>query len=443
MTYKKRKNKPPLLYALDQITGKLVSIDEVRPKHTDLICPSADCQWPLSPVVNTEKKIKHFRHKADRLGERRECSDTGGAKESIIHKLAKRIILKRKSIYLFPYVKAFGFYKNKRINSLSLSKFFDKGTRVNLTEIEEESRRIAPDYQPDVVAKVDDEEFIIELHYTHLVDDDKKNKIIRDGIAAIEISLDNLREAELSVYEIERAILNPDNFKWIHFPERWLTEKDFLTIKRHESSERKRIDADIEKEKVLEEKTAKEAKKKEELERVRALEEEKAREESARYMKVLENDEILSDYMSLYLEYLLDIKNITPYSDREQHELRKILPQIDRAYSILYKQAKEDDPFLFIPNKSTYKKIIGNIRDSYRKNLALAVLRVIKKRSEWVEKHLMSLSDLGLTPYDRHKLMKFDEVAAGHSYSFNLYIEQELLPESKVILDNYLKNFVG
>lgn len=437
MVRKKQNHSSPLLHALDSKTDNIVRINEVCSKHTHLVCPSEHCRWPLTPVIKTTKKIQHFRHKPDSSGNKRECKDPVGALESAVHLLAKEAILKRKNLYLFPYSNTFDRYRGKLISPIVIGRFSKKGSRANLTDIESEVRRTAKDYQPDITALFDNEEFIIEIHYSHLVDQEKLEKIIRDDIPAIEISLSHIKDDELSVYEIDRAVVNPDNFKWLHYPKRWITDDELSDIDNHLAAEKQHIDDEIEYQKNIAEQE----------ERERAKQQEQFEREQIR-AEALRKEYFLAEYIHEYFVYLLEDKEISPFSDNERDELKIILRHVDRASEMITHHAgNADRMFHNIPNREEYNRVIKDIGKDHRRLVAKKALEIITKRDEWVSKHLVTLHELGwdnsaslrsLLNYKDIENIRLNDIQFD---PIKIYIYNKLLPACKAVLEKHIEGF--
>lgn len=442
MVRHRQNNAQPLLHALDTKTGNIIGINEVQPHHTHLICPSAECQHPVIAVKNTQRTIKHFRHKPDLSGNERECRNPDGALESAVHRLSKKVIIKRGNIYITPYSKPFNRYRKKRINPIVTGRFKGmKQTKVELSDIESEVRRTATDYQPDITALLDGENFIIEIHYKHKVSDEKLDKIIRDDIPAVEISLGHLKNEDISEYEIDKAIINPNNIKWLHFPERWLSELDHLDINEHIQNEKKRINDEFEEEKRL--------KKEKELQ----LEKERVQfEKEQTVIGANRYSYRIIELVKAYTKYLLKKNKTSPFSQQDREELKKSFVMIDRANNILTKSInKQDLLFYEIPNSNTYKEFMTSIGDEYRNKIVSSIINKIGERNinnqAWAENHLLVLYDLGWGEVSDSKLFDFkamETMLKTDLYSDELveYICCAVLPDIRKMLDIYVKDFV-
>ena len=137
-----------------------------------------------------EKNMHHFAH----LNER-ECF---WAYESMIHKLAKQIILEEKSIYLPSYNK----------NGITISS--EKKNFENILLENQQKNKL----RPDALWKSGAEEIYIEFCYKHKINNQKRDIIISERIACIEVYLDDQSEFTLKEFLLHKDI----NRKWINKP---------------------------------------------------------------------------------------------------------------------------------------------------------------------------------------------------------------------------------
>lgn len=442
MVRHRQNNAQPLLHALDIKTGNIITINETQPHHTHLICPSSECQHPVVAVINTQRTIKHFRHKSDPSGNERECRNPDGTLESVVHKLSKKVIIKRGNIYITPYSKPFNRYRGKRINPIVTGRFKEeKQTKVKLINIESEVRRTASDYQPDITATLDSENFIIEIHYRHKVSDEKLDKIIRDDIPAVEISLGHLKNEDISEYEIDKALINPNNIKWLHFPERWLSEADKLGIDKHIINEKKRIDDEFKENARLE----KEKELQLEIERKRFEKEQTVIGANRYSYRII-------DLVKEYTKYLLKKNKVSPFTSKDREELKGAFAMIDRANHILTKSINKSNlSFYDIPSSTTYKNYMTTIGDDYRDQIANSIIRNINGRDihnqTWVENHLIALYELEWSEVSDNILFDFNAMemmlkTGRFNNDLLEYICCAVLPDIRKMLDIYVKDFV-
>lgn len=183
-----RSIEPKLTYALDTISKRLISVDEVeRGVKCNCICPK--CQKPLVAKKGI-KNQHHFAHQQDY-----NCT---GYYMTTLHLLAEQIIEENKRV-MFP--------KYKEIPAQS----------VSFKDIEKELRNDRKDLQPDIVGITPDgERWAIEIYYTHAIDEAKKEKIKNSEISCLEIDISQqvLNEELLTKFLLEST----ENRKWINNP---------------------------------------------------------------------------------------------------------------------------------------------------------------------------------------------------------------------------------
>lgn len=179
---------PKLTYALDSISKRLISIEEVE-KGVKCNCVCPKCQKALIAKKGA-KKQHHFAHQQD--------SDCEGYYMTAMHLLAEQIIEENKCVMLPKY---------KSIDAQIIS----------FKSIEKEQRIDRKDLQPDIVGiTAEGERWAIEICYTHAVDDTKKKKIMEAGISCVEIDISQQRLDKdlLSDFLLKSA----ENREWINNP---------------------------------------------------------------------------------------------------------------------------------------------------------------------------------------------------------------------------------
>ncbi len=197
-----------LTYA--QKNGKLVHVSEVENGlKCGCVCPA--CGEVL--IARKGNKVAHhFAHKSTI-----ECQY---GYQTSLHMVAKKIISEYRRISVpelslkFPEI-----YKEELI---------EKERILNVSEVVLEKK--VNDIIPDIILLTDIGQIIVEIYVTHEVDSEKKKKIKRLGIPAIEI---NLSEFERNICEEDlREILidKNDSKKWIYNGKREETYKKFLQV---------------------------------------------------------------------------------------------------------------------------------------------------------------------------------------------------------------------
>lgn len=383
MVRRKHNKKAPLLYAEDKLTGELIPIDQARRKHTHLICPSPLCQWPVTPVLPDKNIIKHYRHKPSELGVERECKDPVGARESVVHRLAKAVIKKRKSLYVYAYMHRFDRYRRRYIAPVQVGNFTNNGMKINFDKVEEEVRHIATDYQPDITGIYNGDPFVIEVHYQHPVDEEKLEKIRRDDVPAVELSLGHLEDENINSYKIEEALRNPANVKWLHYPTAWLSDDDVQQLARYEEAQKARIDNEI-----REEEMRREA---EENARLKALEMQRQAEEKQEAMRY---QGLLEEYIHDYLNFKLKTEELTPFSEEEQVFFRQFLPYAKQAGKILSSLSRHSPISEAVLTGDVYRNEINKISAFFRRDIADEIVGQIRSQDGW-ENMIIELYRLG------------------------------------------------
>lgn len=132
-------------------------------------------------AIKGQKYAHHFRHYT--------IVNCNG--ESIIHKAAKKIILEKMQITS------------------------PNGECIHFDSASEEAR--LDEMKPDVLALIGNSQLIIEIYYTHKVDDDKKEKIKKANISAIEIELSDLSLEDVKNKDSFWLYINdPNHIAWLH-----------------------------------------------------------------------------------------------------------------------------------------------------------------------------------------------------------------------------------
>jgi hypothetical protein len=435
MVRKKHDIKAPLLYAEDKLSGELIPINQAQPKHTHLICPSPLCQWPVTPVLNTTKKIKHYRHKPSESGAERECKDPVGARESIVHLLAKAVISKRKSIYVYAYMYRFERYRGSHIEPIKVGKFTDSGRKISFENVEEEVRRVASDYQPDITGLYKGQPFVIEVHYQHEVDEEKLEKIRRDDVPAVEISLGHLNDEDINAYQIEAALRNPANVKWLHYPASWMTDDELKQIASYEKSRKGRIDSEI----------RKEEQKREAEEKARLAQIEWARKEEER-QEAIRLQDILRDYIGEYLDLKLQRNELTPFTEEEQRLIRQFLPEVTRVGQILTRLSRHSYWVQKVPTDLEFRNAIRKIGSDFRAEICDAIAQMICQSATWEENYLIKAYRLGMgdnitlnTAYNYRNTSEQAEISEEYM-DMRVFIRDELLPYCDMHYEEYLES---
>lgn len=184
----------------------LVHIADVENgKKCECVCP--ECHTPLIAANRGSKIQPHFKHAVPT-----ECE---GGLESTIHRAAKQIISERKSITFSQYelteskIDSKG---NKHTEHLTVTQ---DGMVICFDSVDEEIELHG--MKADIVALTCDRQLIIEIFYRHKVDAQKREKITKANISAIEIDLSNLIPEEVKDWEAFWLCINDSRrVKWLH-----------------------------------------------------------------------------------------------------------------------------------------------------------------------------------------------------------------------------------
>ena len=368
----KRHGKKSLQWAFNSQTGQLLHINDAVPSQTGLLCPSPECRHPLVPVKNVTLQIPHYKHKAEAFeGTARHCADPSGVEESIIHELGKHIIARRQDVLLQSMAIGFKRYKNNEVRHYSLE-FPRNNTLMKLKNIKVEQRCFRSDYQPDLSAEFVDkiqgntESIIIEICYKNRVKDDRLQKIKALDIAAVEFCLTDV-EVDAKPYSVEHTMYrNKHAFKWLHYPERWISEEEADRLKTHEQQQQRLIDIKI----------AEAQRKEEERQKAEALELQLEAElaEEERKQALLDRSKVdFENKIKSYVQYLVESSNLDPtvHEDRAlvmkyyelieemQSQLQKIESYFERSREALF-------GFEYIdPSYGRYKQLPRHEADEY------------------------------------------------------------------------------
>ena len=188
----------PIVFALKE--GKVVQIEDVE-SGLNCNCYCADCNSRLV-AHKGEKKMQHFKH-YDKV-EKESCFETA------IHLASKKLFTENKTV-LLPNLKVF-------IGEIGYSTTIFKERKFNIKNIYVE--KPINDFKPDIYAEIIIERkqiiipLIIEIAVTHFVDTEKKEKIEKSGISAIEISLKNASRI-CDEIDLWLELTNSENIKWL------------------------------------------------------------------------------------------------------------------------------------------------------------------------------------------------------------------------------------
>ena len=187
------------------------------------VCPG--CGAPvMAKALDSPDRRPHFSHHG-----RQACA---GGVESALHRMAKQIIADHREL-LLPAWDGTPEMPNPptRVNQAGetvAGVAVDLPARVAwLLAVSIEDRGVARDYRPDVLARDDQGELLVEIRVSHRVDPLKQRRVQADGRRMLEIDLSALSLDGLDLAQLERAVLlEPSNRHWVSHPaaaEAWRT----------------------------------------------------------------------------------------------------------------------------------------------------------------------------------------------------------------------------
>lgn len=156
-----------------------------------------DCDELLQLRISTRAR-PHFAH----------LPDSRCAGETALHVYAKELLQREREVTFTPLV----------LRNEGLEEIVFEGGRFKLDHVIIEVDR--PGFRPDAIVALSSKKFAVEFKVAHAVDDAKQEKVAADDIPMIEIDLNSLRFRQISMEELDDAILHGADRKWIHHPER-------------------------------------------------------------------------------------------------------------------------------------------------------------------------------------------------------------------------------
>ena len=158
-----------------------------------------DCGELLQLRISTRAR-PHFAH----------LPDSRCAGETALHVYAKELLQRERQLTFAPLV----------LRQEGIEEIVFEGGRFKVDRVVIEVDR--PGFRPDAVVVLASKEFAVEFKVAHAVDDAKQEKVAAIDIPMIEIDLNSLRFRQISMQELDEAILHNCDRKWIHHPERSL-----------------------------------------------------------------------------------------------------------------------------------------------------------------------------------------------------------------------------
>lgn len=215
-----------LIFALKD--NQLVSIEDVQNgKECGCFCPQ--CGEPLIAKKGAIK-MHHFSHCQN--------SNCEYGYETSLHKLAKEIFEKQKSIVL-PKI----YLYDDKISNLNFKSDFLKRFTISNVYIEQFIENV----KPDIVLEIENKKIAVEIFVTHKVDNEKLKKLKEKMLSTIEIDLSELNKdasknnAEYIINEINKIIISEDDIRkyWVY------NEKQDNYLEKHRHEIFKRFDSQM------------------------------------------------------------------------------------------------------------------------------------------------------------------------------------------------------
>lgn len=176
-------------YALDSLTNRMVHVSDVqRGLACNCICPM--CKNPM--IANKGEHNQHYFSHERKAGNQ---FNAQLCQEVTIHMLAEQILRDKKRVMLPNYYNVL------------------QARQIKFEHVEVEERRDRSDIQPDIVGKTADaKRYLIEIKFSHAVDDEKKRKIYSDDLTCLEIDISSQKMDDLEDFLLNKTY----DRKWIN-----------------------------------------------------------------------------------------------------------------------------------------------------------------------------------------------------------------------------------
>ena len=323
-----------LRYGLDIHSGKLRKVDEVaRGKRCDCKCPG--CKRLLVACKPEQKIRPYFRHYVENNAEgTSECANPEGARETIIHLLAKKVISGFTSIYLPDKYVGDSNYKGHLMKGLKVHSSSEEWV---VTNGDEEDRSINKGFIPDVSFDTPRGKLLIEVLKSHKVDEEKRSKISDCGLYAVEIDVSDMQPDEIGITPLHQRLYNPAYSNWLSYP---LSQQEKINLEARRASEAKRIDDELlkeekEKKRLELQKQAEEQRRLELIELDRLNKERQKKREEAERRAIFKNE--YEDLIGSYFRSAGSVYDLKPIGPSEQKNikvaLRVLCSALDSAFS--------------------------------------------------------------------------------------------------------------
>ncbi|WP_226663276.1 hypothetical protein [Microbulbifer aggregans] len=261
-----------------------------------------------------------------------ECTNPKGARETIIHLLTKAVLLKLTSFYLPEKLVGVGEYRGHLIKDFEVQ----PSEEWMVTNGREEDRSIHSRFVPDVIFDTPKGPLIIEVLYSHKVDDGKRLLLSELGFYAVELDVSKLHPDEVGLTPITQRLYDPRYCTWISYP---LSRHDQANLEAWRVNETKRIDElafqeQKEKERQECQQKAIEQSRLELIEQAKILKERRRRQQKAEDRAALQDD--YKEIIKRYFKSAGAIYDLKPIGASEQNNikvaLRVLCSELDNAF---------------------------------------------------------------------------------------------------------------
>ncbi len=193
-----------LAFGVDLANG-IVHINDVeRGRGCDCMCPGCGA---LLVAAKGPVQQHHFKHAVEV-----ECK---GAVESAIHRAAKQLLRERKQLNLPEHRIEADFFDSQRLRHSAAEIVVRSGTVAVFDSVEEEISLHG--MRADLLAIQGEHRLIIEIHFRHPVDDEKRAKIVAADVSAIEIDLSDLLAEHIADWSAFWVLINDrSRMTWLH-----------------------------------------------------------------------------------------------------------------------------------------------------------------------------------------------------------------------------------
>jgi hypothetical protein len=208
--------------------GRLVVVDSVE-KGLACNCTCPCCDAPLQARKGGYNQ-HHFSHVPSEI-----ANGCKGAAETATHLMAKQII-EEERCFLFPRLEVSECLSDVNKKSHVHKEFIQSDALIEFDEVELEKH--LGNIVPDVLAKQNNEQYIIEIAVTHVVSDAKKLKLKALGIPAIEMRIIGTDHTKAQLADLIMGQVK--NKQWLFHPKTEQARSSARSILKNKLSQIKR-----------------------------------------------------------------------------------------------------------------------------------------------------------------------------------------------------------